>query len=76
MFFAKECREEPYGGLMADEVVDFVCHQDGRLEKPELCPEPLFSQVLTKCWLRNRKERPTFHQLLLSLSDYVQYSEK
>jgi len=44
------CGEMPYGKKKNAEVIDDICHQNLRLQRPWRCPEPVYELMLT-CWL-------------------------
>jgi insulin receptor len=53
---------QPYQGLSNDQVLKFVVG-GGVMEKPENCPEKTFT-IMTLCWARNPKARPTFVEII------------
>lgn len=53
--------DEPYKGLNANEVMDFV-NEGGRLPKPELCPDTVYD-VMNECWHFTQTMRPNFNKL-------------
>lgn len=66
--------EQPYQGLTNDQVYRFV-KGGGCLEKPQDCPEDLFS-IMKLCWNWNPKMRPTFPELIEYIYPAVLESEK
>lgn len=59
---------QPYQGLANDQVLKFVVG-GGVMPKPENCPELTFT-IMTMCWARNPKARPTFINIIeMLLSD-------
>ncbi|CAH2326781.1 insulin receptor-related [Pelobates cultripes] len=59
--------EQPYQGLANEQVLHFVI-DNGTLEKPENCPDRLH-ELMTWCWQKNPKQRPTFIQILESIKN-------
>ena len=56
----------PYAGIDITDLLEKV--QDGyRLEKPYLCPDPLYNLMLS-CWQSNARLRPTFCEVLITLN--------
>ncbi|KFM70272.1 Insulin receptor, partial [Stegodyphus mimosarum] len=53
---------QPYQGLSNEEVLKFVVGGN-IMEKPEDCPEKLYTLMLM-CWHRNPKARPTFIEII------------
>jgi len=62
--------EQPYQGLSNEQVFKFV-KGGGIQERPDNCPEDLFS-VMTLCWNWNPKSRPSFSELVEMLFQEVQ----
>jgi tyrosine-protein kinase Tec len=52
----------PYEELKNIDVVELVCHQNFRLEKPQPCPENVFN-LMSSCWEKEPEDRPTFSSL-------------
>ena len=44
----------------------YLLENEHRLEKPVDCPQELYD-IMCKCWLSNRLERPVFSELVLDL---------
>ena len=42
-----------------------------RMEKPDLCDDYIYENIMLSCWLLDYKKRPTFRQILNSYRDYV-----
>ncbi|XP_063296316.1 insulin receptor-related protein isoform X2 [Pelobates fuscus] len=59
--------EQPYQGLANEQVLHFVI-DNGTLEKPDNCPDRLH-ELMTWCWQKNPKQRPTFIQILESIKN-------
>ena len=62
--------QQPYQGLSNEQVLKFVTH-GGTQEKPEKCPEHLFT-IMSLCWNWNPKGRPTFTELIEMLYPEVE----
>ncbi|XP_074599989.1 insulin receptor-like isoform X2 [Brevipalpus obovatus] len=64
---------QPYQGLGSKEVVDYII--DGKIiEKPKGCPAKLY-KLMTMCWERNPKKRPTFLEIIDYLSSDFESEE-
>lgn len=61
--------EQPYQGLSNEQVLNFV-KQGGVMEKPENCPETMFT-LMNTCWSRNPKVRPTFAEIIEILIPHI-----
>ncbi|KAK5966982.1 Discoidin domain-containing receptor tyrosine kinase B [Trichostrongylus colubriformis] len=67
------CREKPYGTLMDDQVLENIQHMSTtstlkhQLERPTLCPERLYANLIVPCWLYDPQARPSFEALHLQL---------
>ncbi|KAM8921479.1 insulin receptor-related protein [Pelodytes ibericus] len=59
--------EQPYQGMANEQVLHFVI-DNGILEKPENCPDQL-QELMSWCWRKNPKHRPSFIQILESIKD-------
>ncbi|XP_053330986.1 insulin receptor-related protein [Spea bombifrons] len=59
--------EQPYQGMANEQVLHFVI-DNGTLEKPENCPDRLH-ELMTWCWQKNPKHRPSFIHILESIKD-------
>ncbi|VDO89288.1 unnamed protein product [Heligmosomoides polygyrus] len=67
------CREKPYGSLTDEDVLENIKHMSAtstlkhRLDRPALCPERVFANVVIPCWQYEPQSRPSFeavhHQL-------------
>ncbi|KAK4295676.1 hypothetical protein Pmani_031776 [Petrolisthes manimaculis] len=54
----------PYNLLHTrQDVQDYVC-EGGRLSRPRLCPQEPWDQLITRCWLEEPQQRPTFDDML------------
>lgn len=53
----------PYDSMKNADVVDYVCHRNQRLVKPQACPQKTY-QIMMHCWERDPEHRPSFQQLL------------
>ncbi|XP_029382839.1 non-receptor tyrosine-protein kinase TNK1 [Echeneis naucrates] len=60
--------EEPWFGLSGRQILWCVEHEGERLEKPQDCPQELYS-VMRKCWACNPADRPSFAQLTTMVSE-------
>ncbi|XP_050396554.1 tyrosine-protein kinase Btk29A-like [Patella vulgata] len=58
--------ETPYGKMEYSEIVDYIVDSDKRLEKPDSCPELLYS-LMKKCWSEKPENRPRFKDILREL---------
>ncbi|XP_015788259.2 LOW QUALITY PROTEIN: insulin-like peptide receptor [Tetranychus urticae] len=56
---------QPYQGLGNMEVIKFIT-EGGTIEKPKGCPDKLF-ELMSACWMRNPKQRPTFFEIIDNL---------
>lgn len=70
----------PYENLTSQQVLHKVKFGE-RLDKPNHCKAELF-EVMSKCWLHDPKDRPTFNELaieleklLLSENDYIELNQ-
>ena len=59
----------PYSGI---DIIDLLGKvQDGyRLERPDLCPDPLYNLMLS-CWQSNARMRPSFCEVLITLNSLI-----
>jgi hypothetical protein len=58
-------RKEVYPGLSAEQIIAKVANSNLR---PALPPNLPLSDIMGMCWKQNSEERPTFHQILNTLS--------
>lgn len=58
-------RKEVYPGLSAEQIIAKVANSDLR---PALPPDVPLSDMMRMCWKQNDEQRPTFHQILNTLS--------
>ncbi|XP_031636037.1 insulin-like receptor isoform X2 [Contarinia nasturtii] len=58
---------QPYQGLSNDQVLRYVI-DGGVMERPENCPERLYS-LMCRCWQHRPSARPTFIQIITMLLD-------
>lgn len=71
------CGDLPYGKNNQNrEVYEKVCERRQCLEKPEKCPDQVYS-IMISCWGYEPEDRPTFNQLCSDLrviieNDYVE----
>lgn len=59
--------QRPYESLSAEQTAVYVT-EGGRLPRPTLCSDELYSSVITKCWRRSFSIRPsaaTLHQVIV-----------
>ncbi|KAK6046338.1 hypothetical protein COOONC_16157, partial [Cooperia oncophora] len=67
------CREKPFGLLTDNQVLENIQHMSNtstlkhQLERPALCPEKVFLNVVVPCWLYDPQARPSFEALHLQL---------
>ncbi|XP_060078276.1 tyrosine-protein kinase Btk29A-like [Ylistrum balloti] len=61
----------PYDKMKNVDVVDYVCHNRKRLEKPAACPEKIH-KVMMQCWQHEPDRRPSFVELLNMLSGLLE----
>ncbi|KAF6725317.1 Protein-tyrosine kinase 2-beta [Oryzias melastigma] len=59
--------QQPFFWLENSQVIDQL-ESGVRLPKPQQCPPPVYA-LLTRCWAYEPPRRPTFRQLVCSLSD-------
>lgn len=71
----------PYKHLKTEQVKQEVAIRGERPDKPKYCHSMLYS-IMSKCWLENSNERPTFSwlvkqfdELLLSANDYIELDQ-
>lgn len=62
--------DKPYKGLRGSELITLIAEEGKRLEKPPDCPDRVY-EVMHKCWQRLPENRPTFQQLVRSMSRLV-----
>lgn len=62
--------QQPYQGLSNEQVLKFVL-RGGTQDKPEKCPEHLFT-IMSLCWNWNPKERPTFTHIIEMLYSNIE----
>nr|CDJ91912.1 Coagulation factor 5 8 type and Tyrosine protein kinase domain containing protein [Haemonchus contortus] len=67
------CREKPFASLTDNQVLENIQHMTTtstlkyQLERPALCPEKVFANVIVPCWLYDPQARPSFEALHLQL---------
>ncbi|XP_042898264.1 insulin-like peptide receptor isoform X1 [Parasteatoda tepidariorum] len=61
---------QPYQGLSNEDVLKFVI-AGNTMDRPEDCPDLLF-EVMTMCWNKNPKARPTFLELVEMFLPHVE----
>lgn len=61
----------PYDKMKNVDVVDFVCHNRKRLEKPAACPEKIY-KVMLQCWYHEPEKRQSFADLLIILGGLLE----
>lgn len=59
--------KRPYADCKNESVLDGVC-KDMRLTMPNSCPDAVY-EVMTKCWLNDATQRPSFDELTCMLSE-------
>ncbi|WKY05567.1 hypothetical protein Q1695_006067 [Nippostrongylus brasiliensis] len=63
------CREKPFASLTDNQVLENVQHMNAtsslkyQLERPALCPEWVFTNVVLPCWQYMPQSRPSFETL-------------
>ncbi|VDM60247.1 unnamed protein product [Angiostrongylus costaricensis] len=71
------CREKPYSSLTDDRVLENIHLMSSTsvlehtLERPPLCPDSVFANVLTPCWQYDPQSRPSFEALHLHLQSLI-----
>ncbi|KAI5644932.1 protein tyrosine kinase domain-containing protein [Phthorimaea operculella] len=60
---------QPYQGLSNEQVVRYVV-EGGVMERPEQCPELLYS-LMRACWAHRPNQRPSFLQLVAQLAPHA-----
>lgn len=58
-------RQDVYVGMSAAQIIAKVAHEGLRPQVPEDCA---WDSIMTSCWQEDPLRRPTFHQVLVSLS--------
>lgn len=61
--------QQPYGNIDAFEMLNFL-KQGHRISQPVNCPDELFT-VIACCWALSEDERPSFGQLIVCLTDFL-----
>lgn len=61
--------QQPYGNIDAFEMLNFL-KQGHRISQPVNCPDELFT-VIACCWALSEEERPSFSQLIVCLTDFL-----
>jgi serine/threonine protein kinase len=61
----------PFAKLTNDQVVDQVANGNERLSKPEFATDEIF-EIMTQCWKKNPKDRPSFAKLYQMIQHLVQ----
>ncbi|KAL3878493.1 hypothetical protein ACJMK2_030838 [Sinanodonta woodiana] len=61
----------PYDNMRNADVVDYVCHLNKRLEKPNASPEKLYS-LMIECWHKDPDPRPSFKEIHKKLSGLLE----
>ncbi|XP_057299768.1 tyrosine-protein kinase SYK-like [Hydractinia symbiolongicarpus] len=61
---------KPYQGMKGPQIVEMLDNGQ-RLSRPERCPEEVYA-LMRKCWETNPDDRPTFHEIGLTLSAYIE----
>jgi len=60
--------DEPYEEIADDDVIKQL--QSGtRLNKPDLCPQELYDEVLAKCWYEDPNKRPSARDVVTQLNN-------
>lgn len=59
--------EKPYRGFRGNELIRLISEEGKRLDKPRDCPDSLYA-VMQQCWQRLPKDRPTFKELVVTMS--------
>uniref|UniRef100_H2Z7A3 Tyrosine-protein kinase n=1 Tax=Ciona savignyi TaxID=51511 RepID=H2Z7A3_CIOSA len=54
--------DQPYGTMTGAQVIQFIEDEKRRLQKPEGCPDKVYS-IMLSCWAYKANERPTFRRL-------------
>uniref|UniRef100_A0A8C8YVI7 Tyrosine-protein kinase n=1 Tax=Prolemur simus TaxID=1328070 RepID=A0A8C8YVI7_PROSS len=63
----------PYPGMTNPEVIRAL-ERGYRMQRPENCPEELYS-IMTRCWKNRPEERPTFEYIQSVLDDFYTATE-
>lgn len=61
-----ESRQEVHAGLSAAQIIAKVAHEGLR---PPLPTSPHWADLISRCWKQNPKERPSFYQVMQTLSE-------
>lgn len=61
--------QQPYGNIDAFEMLNFL-KQGHRISQPMNCPDELFT-IIACCWALSEDERPSFGQLIVCLTDFL-----
>lgn len=61
--------QQPYSNIDAFEMLNFL-KQGHRISQPVNCPDELF-KVIACCWALSEDERPSFGQLIVCLTDFL-----
>ena len=61
--------QQPYENINAFEMLNFL-KQGHRISQPVNCPDELFT-VIACCWALSEDERPSFGQLIVCLTDFL-----
>lgn len=60
------CQKEPFENFDCPQLL-YHLEQGNRLEKPPHCPDAMY-RIMHKCWQYNLDMRPTFHDILIDIS--------
>jgi hypothetical protein len=62
--------KKPYENVSTDDLIKFL-EAGNRLEKPDICPDVVYEELLQKCWLENQHDRPSFKEILGILNSFT-----
>ena len=56
--------QTPYPHLeIGQEIIEALRDKGERLNQPDFAPNAIFHQVMTKCWMEDPTERPSFEEI-------------
>lgn len=64
--------ETPYPGIEIDENFIEKLSNGYRMNKPDYCPENIFTNIVEKCWNVNPVDRPNFNELYERIGNHME----